>query len=905
MQKYIYQLTIFCILAILAIGCSSNSNPVAPIESGYDQITKVNTFPLGVSDYNADGNPMNGYGVLGLFEFNVDIDSLTGEVQSLRSTSSAEVLEIVDITNFLTIAPCGDCVKLMGVELSSSGNVILKIGIKHPFAAGDSLKPVSGQNRADLHVFNVEGQVLIETLSTTFFSGIGDLVDDLHLVNSDGLSPYLDGVLDPIVPTTATVHPYKLHFDDYSAGNYDLMNPMGFQSVTSPPPSGNLVMAMGSDYDVQPYEFDLASGNLDFVLAVGCTYGVSADSKMQRFSPEYRVPQHLKKAASEVSVRIVSNNLFDGNSSSTADLAIDIVDISHGVAVGQSMNEMLADSSVGGISIAIPGVLSAVASVPLTNTGGTGHDAADPLTFEITIQNEQSAAIGTYPGLVKVLDTYIPGQNLSPGLLGNDGIKRVDPAQNPLEGLFTIAEFATYQVFDIDVTGIPNDLPTAILLPDPVDIYVGQAVNFNGTTSTDTDGTITLYEFDYDWDAVEANFSADASNATGTVISDPYLTEGTFTAGLRVTDDLGGLGYDSNQVTVSVYSGSCPNAPFNGYTISAGFTWDEFHYLSWNLADGAHLDADVLSNGDGIMINSDSGGPAGDLMIFDVYGMDGSNTYSTVEAGYPGEQGVSIDVDSTDLVVFVTCGTNYFEAQNDPGECKVSQRIAASNDYFTVVDPSLGSSSEQDVVVGTTIAAVDVDGYDNVWVLDTDNIMHMYTKSTGYTEDTARQFDLDSVTTGAFTGNVYDFEINFYNEAFFILTDGSAQCDLWRIECNGVYNSSVAGNPNPATSILLNDTQFYADITIDNLDASGNHLTGDQDSQIVVAGGNYSSSWDSLLTRVTCELEVATSYRTNESFADGIGCTFMDERSNLLHGFERGQWSAEWTESWIVPSGWQ
>ncbi|MFH1514885.1 MAG: PKD domain-containing protein, partial [bacterium] len=719
MRKFIYQFAIFCSVVVLSIGCSSGNNPVITNDSG-----EFAYLPVGVSDYDADQNPINGYGILGLFEVNVDVGSLTGEVQSLRETSSTEVLEIVDITNFLTMAPCGDCVKLMGVELSPAGNVILKIGIKHPFGTGDSSKPISGQNRGDLHVFNVEGQVLIESMSSTNFPGIGALVDNLRLVNADGLSRYLDGVLDTIIPTTANVHPYKLHFDDYSAGNYDPLNPMGFQSVTTPPPSGNLVMAMGSDYDVQPYEFDLSSGNLNFALAVGCTYGVSSDSKLRRFTPEYRVPQHLKKAASEVSVRIVSNNLYAGDPLSTADLAIDVVDISHGVAVGTSLNQMLADSSVGGISLAIPGVLSAVKTVPLTNTGGTGHDSVDPLTYEITIKNEQSAPAGTYSGLVKVADTYAPGQNTSPELLGKDGIRRVNPTQSPLEGLFVIPEFATYQVFDIEVTGIPNDLPTAILLPNPVTICEGQSVNYDGTTSFDPDGAITWFEFDYVWDLVEAHFSADAENDTGTVVSVPYPTAGSYTAGLRVTDNQLGVDYAYVDVTVEVPNISCPNVTFAGGAISSNFTYNMYHSFSglanWGISAGANIDADMLSTGNGICIYSESGIFSGEMRYFTPQG----TSYTAVGSDYPGEQGVSIDVDSTDLVVFVTCGSTYFPASNSPGEVTLNQRINASNNYFKVVDPFTGPSSyEKTVNVGTKIMAIDIDANNDVWVLDTNNIM--------------------------------------------------------------------------------------------------------------------------------------------------------------------------------------
>jgi hypothetical protein len=58
--------------------------------------------------------------------------------------------------------------------------------------------------------------------------------------------------------------------------------------------------------------------------------------------------------------------------------------------------------------------------------------------------------------LVKVIDSYSPGLNQSSLLNGMDGIKRVDPSVNPLEGLFAISEFATYQTFRITVAALPQ-----------------------------------------------------------------------------------------------------------------------------------------------------------------------------------------------------------------------------------------------------------------------------------------------------------------------------------------------------------------------------------------------------------------------------------------------------------------
>ncbi len=484
---------------ILVIGCSGGSNPVAPIGALDSQSVSYNSFPVGVSDLDADGNPLAGYGALGLFEIHLDCESLTGDIQSLRKASLPDVLEVVDITNFLQVAPCTDCARIGAISADTDGNIVLSMGIKHPFDAGNPMEPISGKNRGDLHIFNVEGLVVVDSDVTVDFAGIKEQVADFDMINADGYSPYLDDALDGIYPTTATIHPYKLHFDDYSAGNFDGGNLMGFESVTDPPPSGNLVMAMGCDYDYQDYIFNLASGEtIRFMFAIGCTYAVSADSKSQRFMPEYRVPQHLKKAACEVAVRIVDNQFEPGNPLSTADLAIDVVDVNHGVAAGDALNEMAHDSSVSGISIEIPGVLFGVTDVTLTNTGGTGHDSTDPLTYEITIQNEAAAAGSGYRGLVKVLDAYPSGSNTFLPLGDSDGIERVEPNQNPLDGLFAIDEFATYQVFYIDASGLFNNPPVADLQPDPIIIHQGNSVNFDGSASYDTDGTIMLYEFDFD-----------------------------------------------------------------------------------------------------------------------------------------------------------------------------------------------------------------------------------------------------------------------------------------------------------------------------------------------------------------------------------------------------------------------
>ena len=211
-HRYLILLTIF--LTII-YGCSGGSSPSTPDFPSGTQADTYSSLPVGVTGFDAEGNPSEGYGFLGIFEVNVEPETLTGTISSLREASSTDVVEVVDISNFLQVTPCIDCVVIDSIELNSQSNVVVNIGIKHPFPAGDPAKPISGKNRADLHVFNIEGLVVANSDTTMAFNGIGETASGFQLVNADGYSPYLDSSLDEIFNTEATIHPYILHFDDY------------------------------------------------------------------------------------------------------------------------------------------------------------------------------------------------------------------------------------------------------------------------------------------------------------------------------------------------------------------------------------------------------------------------------------------------------------------------------------------------------------------------------------------------------------------------------------------------------------------------------------------------------------------------------------------------------------------
>ncbi|MBU1022701.1 hypothetical protein KKB99_00345, partial [bacterium] len=178
--------------------------------------------------------------------------------------------------------------------------------------------------------------------------------------------------------------------------------------------------------------------------------------------------------------------------------------------------------------IMVPGVTStAVTDTNPTPVSGTPRNPADPLIYSMQIANSANASPGDYTGLVKVLDTYSPGQNTNPLLLGMDGVGRVKPSEGPLTGLFAITEFATYQVFKVFVDYGCGPITGQVDTPScPILTFVsGETQSFQvSASSARGGGNIILYEIDYDYDGV--NFNVDDSNTDGNFVdAGPFVNQ--------------------------------------------------------------------------------------------------------------------------------------------------------------------------------------------------------------------------------------------------------------------------------------------------------------------------------------------------------------------------------------------
>ncbi|MCP3885032.1 MAG: PKD domain-containing protein [Propionibacteriaceae bacterium] len=96
-----------------------------------------------------------------------------------------------------------------------------------------------------------------------------------------------------------------------------------------------------------------------------------------------------------------------------------------------------------------------------------------------------------------------------------------------------------------------GNLPTASFVSSPQNPGVGDAVYFNGSASSDADGTIVGYAWDF----------GDGNTDTGMTVNHSYAAEGSYTVTLVVTDNDGNTGNSSQTVSVGD-SNQGPGASF-------------------------------------------------------------------------------------------------------------------------------------------------------------------------------------------------------------------------------------------------------------------------------------------------------------------------------------------------------
>jgi PKD domain/FG-GAP-like repeat len=97
-----------------------------------------------------------------------------------------------------------------------------------------------------------------------------------------------------------------------------------------------------------------------------------------------------------------------------------------------------------------------------------------------------------------------------------------------------------------------NQPPTAVATATPTSAAINQTIAFDGTASSDADGTIASYRWEF----------GDGTQATTATASHAYATAGPFTAKLTVTDDAGSS--SSATVAISIADTTAPTVAITG-----------------------------------------------------------------------------------------------------------------------------------------------------------------------------------------------------------------------------------------------------------------------------------------------------------------------------------------------------
>ncbi len=541
MKKYLLLTTVIFLMLLSA--CSGNGeNPISPDASNpQDQSADSNAefTPAEASDvlYSRASMDNVAYKAFGIYQVIIDPVSLTGEIIPARNALAIGDTFDADLTQFLTVTPCANCLQIDGINLLPDNQVQVGFAVKHPFA--------DITTRPDLHGFDVRGIVIangnynfpltIVMLSELDFASARANVS--LVANADGYTHHFDGLVadpnyfDPPRDFNANINPFKSYFIDGTTPDFD-----------PHAPSGHNVMPTGADWETQDFTFNIGIGSpIEFAFVVDCAYGHSATYE-NRDTPYYFLPEYNRKEAWKVDVSIVTNDLQSGDTGSTAQLAIEVCDWQAGLDADpeypnpDNMDGISAVSDVASVSVEMTNVSAFVQSDTPDSGSGT---AADPYSFTLTVTNTEGVAAGYYNGIVAVRDDL-------QGLQGPMGIPE-NPNGFPFEGP-EIYDYSVYQLFTIRVHG---SAPVVNSIEEPVGVFENDTVQLSATVS-EVDGD----DVNYRWEQI-------APPSPLVSFIDPTLKDAQFVAPSLYDIPIGGLQFTLRLTATDIDGEGTKNVVFN------------------------------------------------------------------------------------------------------------------------------------------------------------------------------------------------------------------------------------------------------------------------------------------------------------------------------------------------------
>jgi hypothetical protein len=222
---------------------------------------------------------------------------------------------------------------------------------------------------------------------------------------------------------------------------------------------------------------------------------------------------------------------------------------------------------------------------------------------------------------------------------------------------------------------ITNRAPTASFTTTPNPAQVGETVNFNGSASTDPDGTIAKYEWDLD-----GNGTYETSAGTVATTSRSYTPAGDRTIGLRVTDNNGATATTTRTISVRAT-----------YETAVRATAGLIDYWRLGESTGTSL-TDAIGGNTATARNGVTLGTAGNLTLDPntAASFDGTNDNAAASVNLSGTSKVTIE--------FWMKWTTF--ANNDDLAFEFTNNNTNSNGAFVINPNSTTSTSRFEVALG-------------------------------------------------------------------------------------------------------------------------------------------------------------------------------------------------------------
>lgn len=514
--------------AFLLVSCSSGSNPVAPQDNS-DQWTVVN-LPVADSDTMLTENPYRG--VFGAWKIHLDVETMTAEVLPSRNAKTIGDIFDADLSQFLTVSPCANCLGITALRLGKDGHVHMDVSIKHPFPNLTA--------RPDLHGFDVRAIFIAdfeyyETSALKITKPDGTEEDavyyDYLVMNADGYTSHYDEItndphyfVDPI-ECTGNLNPYLRFFDDPAMGTFDPTSPSGYNVMPTGSPSDTKTAVIASWALYSP---------LDFFIVADVAYGHSA-TYLNRQDPQYYLPSFNRTEPWRMEYWIENNNLKYDDANSSCDLVIQVWDWQHNAEVDplypnpENKAGIRESSKVQQIEVFIP-TLKPNPFIFDTPVSGDGTPS-NPLEYRYTIRNVSLGYQNIHTGLVTIRDELYGAESPS----GRFAVPDV-PAGFPYSTM-DIRDYAYYGIIKVNMPvtfsyGI-DDYNNEIEV-DYSSLYGYSSTRPEVEFFMDPGGGRLLYEWDLDY--ISPTFDVDSTG-----FECPYIDftnpekPGKRIAGLRVT----------------------------------------------------------------------------------------------------------------------------------------------------------------------------------------------------------------------------------------------------------------------------------------------------------------------------------------------------------------------------------